>query len=719
MGGKHYAIVVGINHYSDRQISNLNYAERDALELYGAMCRAGFAHVDLITHFSHRLADNHVRVGSLCRYINGDIPRYQLNSDDVIWFFFAGHGKRTQDPNCQDRWEDYLLPCDAEITPGQTWIQVRRIVERLKETGSKNIILCLDACRDSDGRSIGDEALQGNYEGVITLFACDKHQKSYEIDDVEIGHGVFTYALLEAIYKKDRYPTIRELSHYLCKRVPELCRKYEKPEQTPVFQVEGDLQWQVPALPNVEPTANLPDLADLIQQARRAERAALNLIQNKYDDIEKLEIAKQKWWTALETNPTHTEARQGLEEVLQLITRCQLEDELRRQIENELQWQKPELSLNKQTEPNQYFYNISAEPGAVIQFASAPPSEDSEPVLAEVSRAVEPPPAPPKPKPQPKPQPPDPFSGWSLREWTFETVRVDRRGEIVERLSKTARSHFVDLGEGVRLEMVAIPGGQFQMGSPEEEEKRDSDEGPVRTVTVPPLLVSRYPVTVEQWRRVAGSFPAVLNPKLKADPSQWKDAKGPIEHVNWFDAMEFCARLSKATNRLYRLPTEAEWEYACRGGTQAPFAFGETLTPELANYDGNYTYADGFKGEYRQRTTPVGQFPPNGFGLQDMHGNVWEWCLDDWYGSYANAPSTSEARFQNDNHSHAFNSAIKLNNYQERFFQEMVKVNNEQPKLLRGGSWFSYPRDCRSAYRHGRRADAFDDGLGFRVFVWP
>jgi formylglycine-generating enzyme required for sulfatase activity len=310
----------------------------------------------------------------------------------------------------------------------------------------------------------------------------------------------------------------------------------------------------------------------------------------------------------------------------------------------------------------------------------------------------------------------DPFAGWNLQEWSFETVRVDRAGRIVKRSKKTAKSHFVDLGEGVRLEMVAVPGGTFQMGSL----KHDSEK-PVHPVTVPPLLVSRYPVTVEQWKRVAGSFPAVLNPKLNTDPSNWKDAKGPVENVNWFDAMEFCARLSKATNRLYRLPTEAEWEYACRGGTQTPFAFGETLTTELANYDGNSTYADGPKGEYRKRTTPVGQFPPNGFGLQDMHGNVWEWCLDDWHDSYANAPSTSEARLKNDNHSHVFNSAIKLNNYQERFFQEMVKVDNEQPKLklLRGGSWILNPRNCRSASRLWWWAYSIVNSIGFRVVVLP
>ncbi|MBD2161759.1 formylglycine-generating enzyme family protein [Limnothrix sp. FACHB-1083] len=502
-------------------------------------------------------------------------------------------------------------------------------------------------------------------------------------------------------------PTVRELSDYLERRVPKLCSEHQKKHlQVPICQVAGDFKWTLPALPNAQLQAAKPNLQVLIQAARQAESDAFDLLQDKFD-LEKLEIAKNTWWQVISADPNNSEARQELEKILQRITRRQI-DLLH--------------SQNKQTEPNQYF--ISAEPGAVIQFATAPPSGDSEPVPAEVSRAVEPPPpAPPKPKPQPKPQPPDPFAGWSLREWSFETVRVDRAGQVVERLPKTARSHFVDLGEGVQLELVAIPGGQFQMGSPDDEKQRDSDEGPVRTVTVPPLLMSRYPITVQQWRRVAGSFPAVLNPKLNADPSNWKDAKGPIERVNWFDAMEFCARLSKATDRLYRLPSEAEWEYACRAGTQTPFAFGETLTTELANYDGHYTYADGPKGEYRQRTTPVGQFPPNGFGLQDMHGNVWEWCLDDWHENYQGAPVDGRPWFNNQKHEQVFIRQFQESRQMDNgAFQNLTNVDNEQHKLLRGGSWYCNPRLCRSANRYWGRADGRDFlnyDVGFRVVVLP
>ncbi len=703
MGGKHYAIVVGINKY--KRLNPLRYAERDALVLYGALYQAGFFHVELITSFSHFSSEISVNFDDLHEYITKKVPNNKISPDAILWFFFAGHGKRIAKPSDPNQVEDYLLTYEAsrdfgpdEFSPG--WFPLEKIVQSLKQTGSKNIILCLDACRDSqDGRGLGD-SIQGIYEGVATLFACQKNQISSEIEHLK--HGVFTYALLEALHKQS-CSTVSELSQYLERRVTELCSQYKQPIQTPICHIAGDLQWTFPVLPNAQLQAAKPNLQVLIQAARRAESDAFNLLQDKFD-LEKLEIAKDAWWQVISADPNNSEARQELEKILQRITRRQI-DLLHPQ--------------NKQIEPNQYF--ISAEPGAVIQFASGPPSGDSEPVPAEVSRAVEPPPAPPKPKPQPKPQPPDPFAGWSLREWSFETVRVDRAGQVVERLPKTAKSHFVDLGEGVSLELVAVPGGQFQMGSPKEEEKRDSDEGPVRTVTVPPLLMSRYPITVQQWRRVAGSFPAVLNPKLNADPSNWKDATGPVERVNWFDAMEFCARLSKATDRLYRLPTEAEWEYGCRAGTQmqTPFSFGETLTTELANYDGNYTYADGPKGEYRNRTTPVGQFPPNGFGLQDMHGNVWEWCLDDGYGSYADAPSSSEARFKNDNHSQLFNSGTKLNNYQERFFQELVKVDNEQSKILRGGSWILNPRSCRSAIRNWGGAVCISYYFGFRVVVLP
>jgi formylglycine-generating enzyme required for sulfatase activity len=174
---------------------------------------------------------------------------------------------------------------------------------------------------------------------------------------------------------------------------------------------------------------------------------------------------------------------------------------------------------------------------------------------------------------------------------------------------------------------------------------------------------------------------------LKSDPSYFKGDNLPVECVSWNDAQEFCARLSRMANKTYRLPTEAEWEYACRGGTTTPFYCGETISTDLANYNGNYTYGQGQKGQYREKTTEVGKFPANPFGLYNMCGNVWEWCEDGWHENYINAPADGSA---------------------------WTSPSTEY-MLLRGGSWGGYARGCRSAGR-GRGSRDFRLNLcGFRV----
>ncbi|MBO1071946.1 MAG: formylglycine-generating enzyme family protein [Dolichospermum sp. DEX189] len=243
--------------------------------------------------------------------------------------------------------------------------------------------------------------------------------------------------------------------------------------------------------------------------------------------------------------------------------------------------------------------------------------------------------------------------------------------------------------------MVAIPGGTFIMGSPPEELEHQEDESPQHSVTVQPFFMGKYQVTQAQWRFVA-HLPQV-NKELNPDPSNFKGDGStsltnhrPVEEVSWEDAVEFCDRLSQYTGRTYRLPSEAEWEYACRAGTTTPFHFGKTITTDLVNYNGNYTYGQGSKGVYRKETTEVGSFGvANNFGLYDMHGNVWEWCQDDWHSDYECAPIDGSAW---------------LNNEED---------NND--KLLRGGSWYSYPEYCRSAYRNHNDLDDNSNSLGFRV----
>jgi len=251
------------------------------------------------------------------------------------------------------------------------------------------------------------------------------------------------------------------------------------------------------------------------------------------------------------------------------------------------------------------------------------------------------------------------------------------------------------LNEDIGIEMMQIPLGTFLMGSPEDELDRSEDEGPQHEVTVGSFFMGKYPVTQAQWRVVA-AMPQVSR-ELDPDPSEFKGDNRPVEQVSWYDAVEFCERLSVYTEREYRLPTEAEWEYACRAGTTTPFHFGETITTDLANYRGtdwqevnaSGSYGHGPKGEYREETTPVDYFGiANTFGLCDMHGNVWEWCFDQWHENYQGAPTNGNA---------------------------WLADGDESRRVLRGGSWIYDPRNCRSAYRVYHSPDNRDGNLGFRV----
>ena len=261
---------------------------------------------------------------------------------------------------------------------------------------------------------------------------------------------------------------------------------------------------------------------------------------------------------------------------------------------------------------------------------------------------------------------------------TFTTVTVNRKGEVISRCKGKAEVMTENLGNGVSLEMVKIPAGRFLMGSPETEAEREDNEGPQHYVDVPEFFMGKYPVTQAQWEVI-----------MENNPSEFKGANRPVEKVSWNDATEFCQKLSEITGKKYSLPSESQWEYACRAGTTTPFYFGETITSELVNYRGSSTYADEPEGEFREETTDVGIFPPNSFGLYDMHGNVWEWCQDVWHGNYNGAPTDGSA-------------------------WETGGDNYLSP--LRAGSWVSLPSYCCSAYRdfNGWRVDPYLN-IGFRI----
>ncbi len=277
---------------------------------------------------------------------------------------------------------------------------------------------------------------------------------------------------------------------------------------------------------------------------------------------------------------------------------------------------------------------------------------------------------------------------------------------VIKKQRRQATAIVENLGNGIELEMVKIPPGKFMMGSPEDELERYDGESPQHEVNVSAFLIGRYPITQAQWKAVVTNVPKIQR-DLNPDPSYFKENNRPVEGVSWQDAVEFCARLSKYTDRNYRLPSEAEWEYACRAGTTTPFHFGETITTDLANYNGNYTYGTGQKGRYREETTPVGSFGVvNAFGLYDMHGNVWEWCADPWHNNYKGAPKDGQAwdEKSNDNRYQVYRNDFLVN-----------LLEDHRPRVWRGGSWVCNPRRCRSAYRFYFNPDYTDNYFGFRV----
>ena len=274
-------------------------------------------------------------------------------------------------------------------------------------------------------------------------------------------------------------------------------------------------------------------------------------------------------------------------------------------------------------------------------------------------------------------------------EYDYKTISNDACLIVGRKSSLPTRSHHgkakyitLKLDDNIILDLIGIPGGKFLMGSPETELEREKEESPQHRVSIRPFLLGKYPVTQAQWQAVMDTNPSKF---ADADVAQ---SKKPVERVSWIDCTLFCERLSQIIGREFRLPTEAEWEYACRGKTTTPFHFGTTIGTTLANYNGEDVYGSGFEGENRRETTDVDAFAPNIFGLYDLHGNVAEWCADSWHDSYYDAPTDGSAWTTN---------------------------NPQDMRVLRGGSWLHLPGSCRSAQRIKSEPKNKSDAFGFRI----
>ncbi|WP_133510857.1 SUMF1/EgtB/PvdO family nonheme iron enzyme [Candidatus Thiosymbion oneisti] len=364
------------------------------------------------------------------------------------------------------------------------------------------------------------------------------------------------------------------------------------------------------------------------------------------------------------------------------------------------------------------FYNIHTR--SLVGWTGTRDADVFQALLADIARIVGPPstpdlPSTPEPKPAPNPaqdQPADTSKAGSSPSSPSDPSPPPDQGSVpddiapipsqtgtpispVSLASEQTKGPLAPLGvfhdalkdgsQGPR--MVVIPGGSFQMGSPTDEPGRHTAEGPVHEVTLRPFAMGRTQVTFAEYDR----FAAATGRKKPGDEG-WGQGQQPVINVTWKDATAYAAWLSDQTGESYRLPTEAEWEYAARAGTSTPFWTGDCIHTDQANYKGNMGYnAYGTKtGIYREQMVPAGSLPANPWGLHEIAGNIWEWTQDCWHKNYRGAPSDGSAWGQGNGGDCA-------------------------GRVVRGGGWYDLPRFLRSAFRDRGSTDEADDGLGFRL----
>ncbi len=631
--------------------------------------------------------------------------------DDLLLFYFSGHGIK------DERGKLYLSTCTTKklngklVTPSAVAASV--LHDNMNDSRSQRQVIILDCCFSgaiAQGMSVKDdgsvnvqEQLGGKGRAILT--SSSSTQFSFEQEGSELS--IYTRYLVEGIEKGaadkdgDGWISVDELHEYTSSKVQEA-----SPAMTPKFYpVEEGHKILLAKSPKDDPKVKYRKEFNNIALEDEGEISPVNRVYLKelrnnlglsdedanaiefevlepYRERQKKLQSYQQALSEIQHFPISEKNRNGLQR-LQILLNLRDEDIAPikqlvlapKQAEYERQQQKAER-LQQEQERAEY------------QRQQAELQKQRE---RESSTRIS--------------QPQSPV-GIQTQPFEFDTATITVKsglfglGKTCEINRSRGRSEFFteDLGNGIVLEMVAIPGGQFLMGSPENELGRRDSESPQHIVSVQPFFMGKLTVTQAQWAAVAALKKVKID--LELDPSKFKGANRPVEQVSWNHAIEFCARLSNKTGKNYRLPSEAEWEYACRAGTTTPFYFGETITTDLANYRGTDwqyegkvypgNYGQGSKGQYREQTTDVGIFPANPFGLFDMHGNIWEWCQDEWHQNYSEAPADAKAWVSdNDNHS----------------------------RLLRGGSWYDDPEYCRSANRFYYYPVNRLNYIGFRVVV--
>ena len=618
--------------------------------------------------------------------------------DDLILLFFSGHGIT------DDSYKLYLTSRLSSKTAFRSTSVDARFIQDLSDgTRAKRQVIILDCCYSgafAEGwRRKGDVKLELRQElgqeGRVVLTSSSSTQVSFEQEDADLS--LYTQYLVEGIETgaadgdRDGFVAIRELHAYAKRKVQDV-----KPKMKPDIIVVGDEGYGI-LLSRVKLDAAL--------QFRKWVEACVDHEQGEILDIDQETLQSRAQRLSLPTDQAYAIIASVLEPSRRRLRSLNRYRQKYAEYVERLyplsprilgrlrEWQQEVLGLEDQdVAPIQQAINREQDRKLAAERATASrvQVDDEKPPVAKVET-----PAPIKEpsKPAQFAQPPNNKPALDTFHFEVATIKVQKTGGLfgmggqvscdIKHESRTARFFAEALGNGVTLEMVQVPGGTFVMGAPATEAESLDRERPQHPVTVPPFLMGKFPVTQAQYQAVMGN-----NPATQFDGDRFVAPNKPVVGVSWNDAIAFCQRLSQQTGKSYRLPSEAEWEYACRAGTKTPFHFGDTITTDLANYDGNSTYGLAPKGTHRKQTTPVGSFSANAFGLFDLHGNVWEWCLDHWHDNYEGAPVDGSA---------------------------WLTAGQNAGRLLRGGSWAGNPRYCRSAARaHGTPGYQYNY-IGFRV----
>ncbi|MEO1389874.1 MAG: SUMF1/EgtB/PvdO family nonheme iron enzyme [Cyanobacteria bacterium J06634_6] len=631
-----HGISIGINGNEFSLFPPLKYAKSDAV-LFASFLRDGakFDEVWLFSDDSSKIRGEITTPSRtrLRRFFRDQFAQPFMSEEDSLWLFFSGHGS-------QHNGVDYVLPIDGDPEdPKETGISLDWIVEKIRNSGAGEIVLIVDMCRTEGRKGSGVEV--PCYKGITTIFSCKPNEASWEIN-APISKGAFTHVLLKSLNKQvtGEPITIAETESTLQRDILLLNRKYRKEKQTPHIRCESADRANSSlfsplflATRGVSNEASENSYSKFLRkpsnQRNRSKARSLKKKALEAEETKNLRLAEKMWDQVIRAD---TLEQESYIKAIKRITEARILEPYATTGQN-AQKQLGQKSTQVKSDINHDFQKGTDRISQLYD-------------LSELKKSL------------------------ALKEYQYSFQTIDSVDESIKLFQNTTY-YLSEKVSDVEIEMVLVPGGTFLMGS--SEKKPNPSELPKHKVEIKTFLMSKHPITKLQWKVVARQ--SQIDRALKLRPSLRGGKHCPAVENSWYEAVEFCARLTETSDHEYRLPTEAEWEYACRAGFTSSFHFGERITKEVAQFD-----SDGM--------VEVCQFLPNAYGLNGMHGNVWEWCIDHWNPDYTQAPLDGKA---------------------------WLDSTDNPNRVLRGGSWRNELKLCRSACRVSDAAESRSNSTGFRI----